>query len=152
MRPKMWPWMLAYMVLRSALLLTVEAPETRYTLECFPMLFVLDGIALYRSTNWVLLSVLKVKASEGRGWLILSWRRSRIRDWPWPSSKNCLMHTPRAGSIQMVIFGKSLSTSGSLATRSSFSVFTPLTVSVPAYLTSNFCCRSLPLAPKPSAR
>ena len=40
MRPKMWPWMLAYMVLRSALLLTVEAPEARYTLECFPMLFV----------------------------------------------------------------------------------------------------------------
>ncbi len=43
MRPRMWPWMLAYMVLRSALLLTVEAPEARYTLECFPMLFVLAG-------------------------------------------------------------------------------------------------------------
>jgi 4-amino-4-deoxy-L-arabinose transferase-like glycosyltransferase len=67
MRPRMWPWMLAYMVLRSALLLTVEAPEARYTLECFPMLFVLSGIALYRLTYWVLLSVLKVKASEGRG-------------------------------------------------------------------------------------
>jgi hypothetical protein len=67
MRPRMWPWMLAYMALRSALLLTVEAPEARYTLECFPMLFVLGGIALYRFTNWVLLSVLKVKASEGSG-------------------------------------------------------------------------------------
>ncbi|MGA8742637.1 MAG: glycosyltransferase family 39 protein [Terracidiphilus sp.] len=67
LRPRMWRWMLAYMVLRSALLLTVEAPEARYTLECFPMLFVLGGIALYRSMNWVLLSVLNVKASEGRG-------------------------------------------------------------------------------------
>ena len=46
--PRMWPWMLAYMLLRSALLLTVEAPETRYTLECFPMLFALGGIALSR--------------------------------------------------------------------------------------------------------
>lgn len=67
MRPKMWPWMLAYVVLRSALLLTVEAPEARYTLECFPMLFVLGGIALYRLTNWVLPSVLKVNTSDGRG-------------------------------------------------------------------------------------
>ncbi len=67
LRPRFWPWMLAYMVLRSALLLTVEAPEARYTLECFPMLFVLGGIALYRFTNTVLLSVLKVKASAGRG-------------------------------------------------------------------------------------
>jgi len=33
-------------VLRSALLLTVEAPEARYTLECFPMLFVLGGAAI----------------------------------------------------------------------------------------------------------
>ncbi len=48
LRPRMWPWMLAYMLLRSALLLTVEAPETRYTLECFPMLFALGGIALSR--------------------------------------------------------------------------------------------------------
>lgn len=38
--------MLAYIVLRSALLLTVEAPETRYTIECFPMLFALGGLAL----------------------------------------------------------------------------------------------------------
>ena len=38
--------MLAYMLLRSALLLTVKAPEARYTLECFPMLFALGGIAL----------------------------------------------------------------------------------------------------------
>ncbi len=67
MRPRMWPWMLAYIVLRSVLLLTVEAPEARYTLECFPMLFVLGGIALYRLMNWVLLSVLNVKTSEGSG-------------------------------------------------------------------------------------
>lgn len=67
LRPKFWQWMLAYIVMRSALLLTVEAPEARYTLECFPMLFVLGGIALYRFTNWVLLSVLNVKASAGSG-------------------------------------------------------------------------------------
>jgi hypothetical protein len=67
LRPRMWQWMLAYMALRSAMLLTVAAPEARYTLECFPMLFVLGGVALYRLMNWVLLSVLKVKASAGRG-------------------------------------------------------------------------------------
>jgi hypothetical protein len=66
MRPRLWPWMLAYLVLRSLLLLTVEAPEARYTLECFPILFVAGGIALYRLINWVLLSVLKVNAPEGR--------------------------------------------------------------------------------------
>lgn len=46
LRPRFWPWMLAYLALRSALLLTVEAPETRYTLECFPILFALGGVAL----------------------------------------------------------------------------------------------------------
>ncbi len=46
LRPKFWKAMLAYIVLRSALLLTVEAPEARYTLECFPMLFALGGIAV----------------------------------------------------------------------------------------------------------
>jgi len=65
LRPRYWPWMLAYFILRSALLATIEAPEARYTLECFPMLFALGGIALYRFTNWVFLSVLKVKSSSG---------------------------------------------------------------------------------------
>ena len=46
LRPRFWPWMLAYLVLRSALLTTVEAPEARYTLECFPMLFACGGIAI----------------------------------------------------------------------------------------------------------
>jgi len=46
LRPRFWPWMLAYIVMRSALLMTIEAPETRYTLECFPMLFVLGGVAV----------------------------------------------------------------------------------------------------------
>jgi hypothetical protein len=50
MRPRMWIWLAAYMVLRSALLLTVEAPEARYTLECFPMLFVLGGVVI----AWIL--------------------------------------------------------------------------------------------------
>jgi hypothetical protein len=51
LRPRFWPWMLAYMVLRSALLMTIEAPEARYTLECFPMVFVLGGVAVARSTK-----------------------------------------------------------------------------------------------------
>jgi hypothetical protein len=47
-RPRYWPYMAAYLVLRSALLLTIEAPETRYTLEFFPVLFAAGGIALQR--------------------------------------------------------------------------------------------------------
>jgi hypothetical protein len=46
MRPRYWPWMLAYFLMRSALLMTIEAPEARYTLECFPMVFALAGIGL----------------------------------------------------------------------------------------------------------
>jgi hypothetical protein len=46
LRPRFWGALLAYMLLRSALLLTVEAPEARYTLECFPMLIALGGIAI----------------------------------------------------------------------------------------------------------
>jgi hypothetical protein len=49
LRPRFWGALLAYMVLRSALLFTVAAPEARYTLECFPMLFALGGIAIGRS-------------------------------------------------------------------------------------------------------
>lgn len=48
LRPRLGRWMLLYMVLRSALLCTIEAPEARYTLECFPILFVLGGVALGR--------------------------------------------------------------------------------------------------------
>jgi hypothetical protein len=40
--------MVAYLVLRSMLLMTIEAPETRYTLEFFPFLFATGGIALQR--------------------------------------------------------------------------------------------------------
>ena len=47
-RPRLWPYMLAYLALRSLLLLTIEAPESRYTLEFFPVLFALGGITLYR--------------------------------------------------------------------------------------------------------
>jgi hypothetical protein len=48
LRPRLWPWMLGYMLLRSSLLLTVVPPEARYTLECFPMLFALGGVAMAR--------------------------------------------------------------------------------------------------------
>jgi hypothetical protein len=52
-RPRFWGCMLAYFVLRSAMLCTIEAPEARYTIECFPMIFVLAGLALagYRRSS-----------------------------------------------------------------------------------------------------
>ena len=53
LRPRLWGCMLAYFVMRSALLLTVYAPEARYTLECFPMLFVLGGVALAAAVQTV---------------------------------------------------------------------------------------------------
>ena len=66
LRPRFWGAMLAYMLLRSALLLTIEAPETRYTLECFPMLFALGrGGASVGCAQKLHLS--KLKASAGNG-------------------------------------------------------------------------------------
>jgi hypothetical protein len=38
--------MVAYMVVRCLLLLTIEAPEPRYTLECFPMVIAFAAAAL----------------------------------------------------------------------------------------------------------
>jgi hypothetical protein len=67
LRPRFWRAMLAYMLLRSALLTTIAAPEARYTLECFPMLFALGGVALYRLTRTVLLLVLRVNTPASRG-------------------------------------------------------------------------------------
>ena len=46
LRPRLWKPLLAYVVLRYALLLTVSAPEERYTLEFFPMLFAWGGVAI----------------------------------------------------------------------------------------------------------
>ena len=65
MRPRFWGALLAYLLLRSALLWTVAAPETRYTLECFPMLFALGGMALSRWIGRPYLS--KSKAVLGNG-------------------------------------------------------------------------------------
>ncbi|HWE87493.1 MAG TPA: hypothetical protein VG267_21280 [Terracidiphilus sp.] len=48
LRPRLWVWMAAYMVLRGVLLATIEAPEARYTLEFFPIFFVLGGTAIGR--------------------------------------------------------------------------------------------------------
>ena len=64
-RPRFWGALLAYILLRSVLLLTVEAPETRYTLECFPMLFAGGGIALAWAAEKIYL--LKLKAPFGNG-------------------------------------------------------------------------------------
>lgn len=38
--------MVWYVAIRCLLLLTIESPESRYTLECFPMIFILAGAAL----------------------------------------------------------------------------------------------------------
>ena len=64
-RPRFWWALLAYLLLRSALLWTVTAPETRYTIECFPMLFALGGVALGRFVDGPYL--LKLKAFLGNG-------------------------------------------------------------------------------------
>jgi 4-amino-4-deoxy-L-arabinose transferase-like glycosyltransferase len=43
--------MFGFMVLRCALLLTIDNSEPRYTLECFPIVILLAGFALVRATN-----------------------------------------------------------------------------------------------------
>lgn len=48
LRPRFWQYLVAYLILRCLLLLTIEAPETRYTLEFFPILCAAGGIALQR--------------------------------------------------------------------------------------------------------
>jgi hypothetical protein len=54
LRPRFWAALAAYMALRSALLLTIEAPETRYTLECFPMLIAAGAVAITEGRNrWI---------------------------------------------------------------------------------------------------
>ncbi len=63
LRPRFWGALLAYMLLRSALLLTIAGPEARYTLECFPMLFAAGGIAVGRTIERFYLS--KAKALPG---------------------------------------------------------------------------------------
>ena len=50
-RPRLGLSIGLYFVLRSLLLMTVEAPEARYTLECFPMLCLLAGVALAGATQ-----------------------------------------------------------------------------------------------------
>jgi hypothetical protein len=44
-RPPLAGAMVAFVLLRCALLATIEAPEPRYTLECFPIIIALAGIA-----------------------------------------------------------------------------------------------------------
>jgi hypothetical protein len=48
-RPRYWKYMAAYIVLRSLLLMMIEAPETRYTLEFFPILCAAAGIELQQA-------------------------------------------------------------------------------------------------------
>jgi len=48
LRPRLWGWMLLYFILRCALLATIEAPEARYTIEFFPVIFPLAAVALTR--------------------------------------------------------------------------------------------------------
>lgn len=58
------PWafaMLAFVLLRCALLLTIQAPEPRYTLECFPPLIALAAIGL---SQWKLRKETGFSAAE----------------------------------------------------------------------------------------
>jgi hypothetical protein len=68
LRPRFWRPMLAYMLLRSALLTSVAAPETRYTMECFPMLFALGGVAAWEAfcRIWALSNRLGSRRSPDR--------------------------------------------------------------------------------------
>ncbi|HET6219062.1 MAG TPA: glycosyltransferase family 39 protein [Acidobacteriaceae bacterium] len=47
-RPRFATAMVAYVVVRSLLLSTLEAPEPRYTLECFPMVIAFAAVAIDR--------------------------------------------------------------------------------------------------------
>lgn len=53
-RPRFATAMVAYVVLRSLLLSTLEAPEPRYTLECFPMVIAFAAVAADRVFDRVL--------------------------------------------------------------------------------------------------
>jgi hypothetical protein len=66
-RPRMAGAMVALILLRSLLLATLEAPEPRYTLECFPLVFVLA--ACYFTTWLVPGAGLIRKTLAGRGTL-----------------------------------------------------------------------------------
>lgn len=46
LRPRFWKPLLAYIVMRYALLLAIGAPEDRYTLEFFPVIFACGGVAV----------------------------------------------------------------------------------------------------------
>ncbi len=46
LRPRLWKPMVAYLVLRCLLLLSIGAPEDRYTLEFFPILLASGGLAV----------------------------------------------------------------------------------------------------------
>jgi 4-amino-4-deoxy-L-arabinose transferase-like glycosyltransferase len=63
--PRMAGAMLGLIALRSLLLATLEAPESRYTLECFPLLIVLA--ACYFTTVVMPLGSLSWKTSAGMG-------------------------------------------------------------------------------------
>ncbi len=59
----LWRWprfagaLLLFILLRCALLATIEAPEPRYTLECFPMLIALTGAAFDRKDPYLRLPI-----------------------------------------------------------------------------------------------
>jgi hypothetical protein len=61
--PRMAGSMVALIVLRSLLLATLETPESRYTLQCFPLLFVFAACYLTTTSFGSLSS----KTSAGMG-------------------------------------------------------------------------------------
>ena len=66
-RPRYWPWLLLYVVMRSAMLTTIEAPEARYTLECFPMVFALGGIGIYGAYRKIATALMSRVTTVGQG-------------------------------------------------------------------------------------
>ncbi len=50
-KPPLLGVFLAFVLLRCALLWTIEAPEPRYTLECYPIVLVMGGLASARFTS-----------------------------------------------------------------------------------------------------
>lgn len=53
LRPRFWKALLAYVLLRCALLLTIAGPEDRYTVEFFPILCAWGGVAMAAGMRWL---------------------------------------------------------------------------------------------------
>jgi hypothetical protein len=64
LRPRLWKPLAAYLLLRCAVLLTIGAPEDRYTLEFFPMLFAMGGVAVAAGTHRIFSGAARERGAE----------------------------------------------------------------------------------------